>query len=493
MDLSPQEVDCLRTEAENLEFTLQHLSNRRCLILRQINAAKSTARVLPTETLSTILAFACRQPNLDDIKAQPNLGNHCSRDILRFSHVSSRWRSVAFSIPQLWKIMTIQVHAFLDIQRSADVLALHFRNAKAQPFSLCVCYPLEEGIHINLDPITDILFQEQHSERVAWLELRGWYPRAWLSRISHNFPNLKHIRCDDAAPRNPFLYLNPPDSAPHLTPPNLESLSLSRCLVIIETSWEKITRVNLTSQLIWTCAQILFQCPNLVEFRCTRTFHVTEEEEEPIPEPFIVAIHTFPYLTHIEWGYQSTDWDRAILRHIRLPALKYMSWYSYVYHVDMAGYVASFFDVLSSAQATLEELHLLGQTFWNENQLQQLLSPLKHVHHISLDKGEGNAAGALVSVLTRPGFEGEDNLPSLRALTIGFCLDEWNLHGTENHLSWLSIRVVEMLQNRLTKSSQFVVDIRMDWTEGAQERVRKMIRDGADLKVLDDGEEVEWL
>lgn len=494
MDLLPEEIDDLHIEAKNLDFTLQHLTERRSLIMRQLNAAKSSTRALPTETLSAIFDYAC--PTLDTaiIQAAPVSWNNRSHVALKLSHVCSRWRRVAFSTSQLWQSMSILLSAHVDVQRSADILSLHARNVGVLPFSLY--FGTAWAVH-QLEPIAKVLFQKECSRKIEVLVLKNFWPREWLYHISPDFESLRQLICDDHALRNnkelPEYYQPPLDRIPNISAPNIEEIVLHRTPVTLESS--KITVVELQDLDVSICAQILFRCPNLIEFHCV-DMSFDSDSQASLTEPQITDLHVRPHLTSFAWQYGWTSWDEAIIKYIRLPALQALFWTSTVTQEEVGELFPPFLIFLFSTREALEVLHLVGETSWSEQNFRQLFAPLTQLLEFGLKFCEAGAPHNLISALTASNVDGDSKLlPSLKDLSIQSCNNGWDddFAGDLNHLAH---EAVQMLQSRLADSQvEFTLTIDQSdwWLDSVQEQVRTMIADGVKLKIFDGKDLVRWL
>ncbi|KAJ3569410.1 hypothetical protein NP233_g5069 [Leucocoprinus birnbaumii] len=495
MDLHPEEIDDLHLEAKNLDFTIQHLTERRSYIMRQLNAAKCATRALPTETLRNIFELACIPLEADITTVQPVLWNNRSRTALKFSHVCSRWRKVAFSTPALWQTIAIILQGHQDIQRIADIFALHAQNVGILPLS--VFFGAVAGVSSQLGPIGDVLLKEEYSQKIEVLILREFFAREWLYHITPKFQRLKKFICDESILRGeqriPQCYAPPPDPAPTISARNIQSLTLSRMPATLENPSETVTVVTLQNLDVAICAQVLFHCPNLIKYEC---YDIQSNTQSTLSEPQISTLQVRPHLTSFTWSFGWTSWDEAIIQHLRLPALKTLSWHSMVSMDEMNDFLHLFLPFLSSARETLEELQLDGSNEFSLQNFVHLLTPLKNVHELSTRVSYiMGIPEQLFLALEEPLNDSQNKvLPHLEYLCItSDGIDYDDFRGQFDHLAPAA---VQMLNSRLAGSqANFLlqVDDSDIWSKEFQEQVWTLIEGGANLEIHDREGKVEWL
>ncbi len=104
---SPEdEVKFITAEAHRIEDLIAYLQQERGSLLRRMNSIQSSTRSLPSELLSQIFRHA--YPLRDYFEDPPDVLDRFREDLnfhLTLASVSSQWRQVVLSTPQLWSFV----------------------------------------------------------------------------------------------------------------------------------------------------------------------------------------------------------------------------------------------------------------------------------------------------------------------------------------------------------------------------------------------------
>ncbi|KAK7041618.1 hypothetical protein VNI00_009208 [Paramarasmius palmivorus] len=147
---------------DDLQSTLLILQHKKSILKwkhYRFRALKAPIRRVPPEILSYILLITIRE----SVKTFQPHGSAYSAATL-FSQVSSRWRHIVRSTPQLWSIMSIVVHSDY---RPSDVFIHHLVRAKEAPLDVELYLEGREITHADSE-ISSLLIQR----RELWKRLR---------------------------------------------------------------------------------------------------------------------------------------------------------------------------------------------------------------------------------------------------------------------------------------------------------------------------------
>ncbi|KIJ97677.1 hypothetical protein K443DRAFT_133773 [Laccaria amethystina LaAM-08-1] len=182
-------------EYEKMTGDLQVLQKRQRWLMRKCNGLRSLVRSLPDELLSWIFTECIPTEG-----ATVSLETSVHEAPMLLCHVCSRWRSVAFSTPQLWNrlVATIGPAPPPHSSHSLKLISLvqeWFDRAKTLPLSLRFASHLN---YFECESLDDLIAQETYvphgllcplSSRLRCLDLTlGWTP-VYLEGISEELKN----------------------------------------------------------------------------------------------------------------------------------------------------------------------------------------------------------------------------------------------------------------------------------------------------------------
>ncbi|KAF9447608.1 hypothetical protein P691DRAFT_671137, partial [Macrolepiota fuliginosa MF-IS2] len=135
------EIASILTEIDRLESSLRILNNEHSLLSQRLNTLRSSARNLPSETLSLIFQFAAPPLDITSRSLRPypeeiygDEKGHYLPTIL--SAVCSHWRDVIHGTPQLWTSLVMDVVTRRGAAPKLALLQLYLGNVKNLSFSL---------------------------------------------------------------------------------------------------------------------------------------------------------------------------------------------------------------------------------------------------------------------------------------------------------------------------------------------------------------------
>ncbi|KAJ3576549.1 hypothetical protein NP233_g362 [Leucocoprinus birnbaumii] len=298
---------------------------------RKINAVNAGTRQLPNEILAKIFKYAC--PAIDFDKRivcrgtsdclvdywfdddQPTTdrefrayGSGPPKKPARFSPtylgaVSSRWRHIAWSTPQLWTSKVVKFDKKTDAARQLDILRLYCTNVGTMPLEIELdLRPLKRKE--ILQAVSELLFTHL-CQKLHLLRIRG-APNAWTPLFSNvAFPYLQELSIGWEWSYGPLPFSFGIPGAILQQPP------------IIPLS---IRILHLHHVRASVCANILLLSPWIEELYCYSCKDDAEEDEE---EVWLKARHTNLNLKKFGWHFlPNSDWNEAILAYLVLPNLE---------------------------------------------------------------------------------------------------------------------------------------------------------------------------
>ncbi|KAF5361906.1 hypothetical protein D9756_002820 [Leucocoprinus leucothites] len=161
---TPREDEC-----RFIESTLSHISTEvdallaeKARLSRRLNTLRSRTSVLPPETLTAILEYAC-------------LGQH-ERSAL--ASVCAHWYQVVHTTPSLWASVSLRYTR----RNGVEFLLYHHRNAKCAPLSVELRETQRNGRPAQQESVIDPLFRtllKDIAHDLRSLVFHGICPRLW--------------------------------------------------------------------------------------------------------------------------------------------------------------------------------------------------------------------------------------------------------------------------------------------------------------------------
>ena len=335
------EVLVVQSQVKRIDREIQRLSAQRVLLQRRLNSIAASTVVLPYEILSHVFKLVC--PPLD-VTATTELGSTPADSVakhggltyptmpLSLAAVSSQWRDIALTTPQLWSSAAFTLYQSRNIPNARALQALATRSAPC-PLSLSLIFATtdeaRDRLGNDIPPSLDVLrVFLSHSTRWGSLKIDG-LPPEWI-------PVLRQAR--NATPRLHHLWLCPYDNsreqqildifthAPHLRRVTLDNTFLSAILL----PWSGLTHLKVSWVSIDECAEMLRRCPSLVECDFSRILSNAEfhplprslsldaaSDTDPSAAPLILeSLHT------LAWSYAGDAWEFQLFDRIRFPHLR---------------------------------------------------------------------------------------------------------------------------------------------------------------------------
>ncbi|KAF5346265.1 hypothetical protein D9756_011269 [Leucocoprinus leucothites] len=351
-----EEIMYINRETRRLEELIRNLENQKAELLQRLNALNSPVNSLPVETLSTIFEFVCPPYDLDtrihlltrdQSKFSPKPDN--AVDLMEPEHlqlvlgaVSARWRSVVRATPRIWTSIVLDVST-TDTEHTSAFMRLCLENSGQLPICLTLDYSVDFG---HSDPGVLVHESVDHLVIDNLSRCRGLHlthpPAAWFS----HFPSLSQLAdCSIDGHRQFGTEL----VLPRATPLRRFAIRVPerRAQTLLQLPWSGITSLAISQMEFQYAAQMLLNCPNLIEFRCCQSRR-PGAINTPVTLVGPVVLQVLEVLELSTVG--DCDWARAIVQHLRTPSLRQLQWKGF--H-DPPGPLQAFFDNLPSTLTTV--------------------------------------------------------------------------------------------------------------------------------------------
>ncbi|KAF5352816.1 hypothetical protein D9756_006141 [Leucocoprinus leucothites] len=482
------EIEQVRSEIEGLNSLLDVLTQKRVVLLQRLNYLQSTVSVLPPETLALIFKSACTAntynsrhsvgitsitplPRAFDWEEDEKAGSvkpyHCTQLIL--SAVSSRWREVTHSTPQLWATLELDGSKERTVKQQFTILRHFLHYSRQLPFSLSVRFARQSFL---LDETMGLIYKNKN--RIQSLRLVQ-APESWMQHV----PLLPYI-AEFHAKYCLWAELQVPGKCSHLTVD--EHYGDVRLMTYHTLTVLRLRRVSVDVAL-----NLLRQCPNLIEYRNREPEVYLHDEIELPTEPFSLAqLETF------EWhAYATTNviFDEAMCAFAHLPVLRELVW------GEMAGgdysYALPLFERLPSS---LSSLTLVGCSVENSIATLDFVPDGLSIDCITLSRCK-DALSVISRLKERPNSS-TWRLPKLNSIFI---------HSTPSVVA-LDSALADLLEGRSSKGAlgTFRIEISSDSrdqvhnhsvfrTPETRQRFREVVAGGIELEIVENGEIADWL
>ncbi|KAF9443284.1 hypothetical protein P691DRAFT_421597 [Macrolepiota fuliginosa MF-IS2] len=510
--LAGEQVAC---PLKHSESPLDRSGEVRGATLREVNAGQSATRSLPLEILGHVFMFACPSVNIlreneEEIDWQLESRVPTSEQnpyfAVALSSLSTHWRAAALSAVSLWTSMELEVQE-VKLRQQIAILCLYLSHAKNVPFSLKLSFteqrkadcdtqrslqsplPTFSPQHlrdlicpeIGLDPLRHLIFIES-AEKFGTLYLHS-APPEWLASISPSLSKLEHI----------VLWWNHNDSGPvpRFIGADLGGLSRLRSISIskiptIRPIPSSVTAVYLQQVPADVCAQILVECPHLVELICsypagTGLWHLP-------PPVWLRQPLVCERLTHFGWtSLIFGGWERAIMQHVRLPVLEHLEWGPWNTDADVM--LQLFFHNLGN---TLISLALDNSSISDPASLDAIFNCTPNLQYLRFSHVMDTVLPVLFWTLTPEQPSSSTPFPYLEEVGLVDIFGQENVSQT--HLCEIFLEFVQAW--RLRGMDYFVLDIwnyDFEWSPEVCRELVDIVEDGFDLSIFQDDKEVQWL
>ncbi|KAF9451155.1 hypothetical protein P691DRAFT_808640 [Macrolepiota fuliginosa MF-IS2] len=493
-----EEVRRVDQELRRFEGMLRESHKQRVQLLRRLNAIHSRTRLLPDEVLSLVF-----QSIALPMKKYPDdclLGPKFFPVLL--GSVSYHWRQVAWSTPSLWSTLRLDVPKAEHLQRSAAaMLAFCLRNVAFFPVTLTLKF--EPGSRLSdIDHISEVLFRDENTRKIRNLHL-AHPPGSFLSHCFCPFSQLLELSIQ--APRDMGECRSPLFAGA----PLLRRISLSDSLRALVLPWSTVTFIELKRVSILSALHCLLHAsPSLAEFHFTILDHNHEGNPPQMPDTL-----TFPHLECLTWSFRPNQFSDLFLRRIRLPVLRSLVWHQNDYGGgrEWVSGVHIFFQNLSSAPLTtltLSQMFEYTRMFPSAPEpsiIEYIYLHTPHVEILRLDDLRESSLSNALSLLIPTSSTVEHHLPKLRAIEVTDCSNDYYLQGGGTSRGYRKIlddhvlfKVVMLLRDHGTEGLGLTIDFnggvtRVEWPMELKEALRAIVRDGANISVLEKGKRVDWL
>lgn len=272
--------------------------------MERTESTRSTSISLPDEILAIIFIYACPSnkfqsrfsharalDTIDYYRSHEREGlQYCTLPIV-LSSVSSQWRRVSWSTPQLWRTLAVRVTNG-TAEQVASLLCLYLQNSGNHPVSLELDFRQEPTMRVDrprtprshtgvftpydTDPIKNVLFENKGwnisvlrliAPPIEWFSLLGRLQQ--LELLLFGWPE---EGANNPSPIDPaFGYL-----------PCLRHLTIKGVWPDIETQPEAITTLDLESVPIDVCVAFLIRCPYLTEYHARRPLHPPHQSQHSV-------------------------------------------------------------------------------------------------------------------------------------------------------------------------------------------------------------------
>ncbi|KAJ3565225.1 hypothetical protein NP233_g7774 [Leucocoprinus birnbaumii] len=471
---------------------------QRALLLRKLNLIQPAIARLPYEMISNIFKLLTPSPidacTLSIASRSQRAPLSAYYVPLLLSAVSMQWREIAYSTPSIWT--SVHWTSSLKERFPPWLLLIYIRNSGNLPLHLSLSLrPSGKSKHL-VDPIIDAELI-QNMPRIRALELGG-PPTSWDTYF-HKLTSVVDLALDFEG-----------DDFRH-------NISLDRCTTLrhvylqsqtansrFRLPWN-LTHLDVSLQSIDRALKILCRCPNIVELYFG--YSESPSDDDPGIDLWFEGPIFFNHLEVFTWSIPDTaetwEWAHAFMDVARMPVLRKLSLLMEDHHHDASSYALTtieyrFFERVSRTVSTLA-LNILAAGsifpcfFSSDSALENLTisdSAIAVVADLAAalmpkDSGAGKQAPRLKMLkLTGVFMEIEGEEPRI---SVKYILDIQPFHLQ---------KLVTALERRLAGRDEFCIEfsrLSPQWTYSFQNRLRKMVKNGVKLDIVEDGNHVDWL
>lgn len=465
-------------------------------LLRHHNHHSSPIYTLPLEILSAIFRLTCMSKTVStghrDVWQMFN--DSPNYRVIILSCVSSRWRQVVHSMPELWSTVTLD-SSNRTIWVNNALLQHYLKHTHTLALSIVNYLRVVE----NWEPITSVLFSPDNFDKITTLRIKGGPVLEWLANISQ----LTQVQ-------NLCLQYYGASNTQTLLILNLQTMqSLRRVYIDIGRLNSKQVKFPSSVEAVYLYdahpdarTALLYQCPNLTE--ACMTSHCSYA-----PSAFAAPL-TLGSLETLRWSVDAGLTNLTSIQNLHLPTLKRLHLYNG--HKVQPIPVIAFCNQVSQTLVSLKLNYFAG---WRADDFEHLFySGLPHLQVLKLRFWPLSELIMASRTLTPSDVQlcrNEVPLPCLQhlmmrdviidGLDFDRVLDQFHPRPTDPTSCILSL-FLEMLRRRVSgESAPFYLDLpalwesqqqRLEWTVELQDEFRQGIR-GRDITILQEGKVLEWL
>ncbi|KXN82351.1 hypothetical protein AN958_02660 [Leucoagaricus sp. SymC.cos] len=486
---SADEIAHIRAEMRCIDNPLFKPHEERAALLRCLNAVRSSTRVLFPEILSLIFQHASPAPDffLEEGNVWPEHEPNPSFHLVVGS-VSSLWREIVDSTPNLWTSIRVKTRSVQHTRRWTVFLLKSFEKSRSLPIDIAflrIGSSWQDSNHLFSSEVDEVLLKNCH--RIRSLRLSHSIPLKWISTI----PGLTGLR-DLSIQSSQFI--------PHLS--LLSNSLLNRLRVetpirplFLPTIPTSLTVLRLSHVPIDLCMQFLVNFRELVEFRC---YYPAPLDHDHTTSVLFNQI-SLDKLEVFQWTFLPEPFDsldHLILTRFEFPRLKTLSF------VELLGAFhqydeAVLTDFLRRLPLTLKDLEFYGiehLSFLRDRLIPHIRKETQVISIFLRRCSESFLCDILSGLLRTNG--GPIPLLHLNKILVESCMTNTEQAKVSDSLRRLTGRyLVEVLQQRCDVTDQFTFAVAfvscLDWGQDTVDDLRRLVDEkGLGLRVLHQGVDI---
>lgn len=528
------EVAHIWEAVEHIDEAVERLVRKRTALLQHLNASQASTRVFPQEILSTIFEHTCppvdlggRPFNTESVN-RPEGSARTGGDIIPFSPiilgaVSSHWREVAWSTPQLWTSMSRDITMW-NARSTANFLKLYLQNVSNMPFSLDLDFrnkrapavtprrrlgsrwlmdwgswsrPSDQPDYVTnplpLEPLRDMIFVENPA-KIIELRLNN-PPTEWLTYFSSNLSKLETLFIGWSTKSDAE---STADHFPFGSVPGLRKVTIYNTAAIITRPCLPLNPLTVTSLEIRKiqypdAIHALLHFPNLSCLKLEDVF-LPQTLRSSSSQPSILPFTRQAHLKTLDWAFPKhaptqrlADCVRQFCQSIRLPSIQNLS----LFNLSAEAIIDSgFHTFLSQLPSTLTSLSLSLPNIHFINAVHPFIACLpfmpQSISHLRIKECCPSLASSFFDSISDPSYDA--TLPVLTWIEF----IDMNARHPRNCTQGCQLNPVPFLEFLRYKKSQGCVQLRATidcntcrpdrWDPEVQEEITLFMDEGFDLE-----------
>jgi hypothetical protein len=449
---------------------LNALRNTLHLRLYQLQNLLSPVHALPVEVLSSIFKQVIGSIGFSFLGPDPY--RLCLRQALVLSSVTTHFRYVAFSTPELWKKIPLALHRTGPEATGKASALLQHCTALASNVDVSISdklklkRPVRSAIGVLLTPDT--------VRKIKAFRLYSSHaPKLWIDKLkASSFPMLDTLTLDCQPWKNVALDLGTLNNVTRLVIQNAAGSTVSS--FIIPLSIRHLEIIDVPQQFF---VSLLYHCPNLVECISTINYRYLLDGTK-FAKPL-----TLNHLKRLTLDVMILLETGSSAQHFHLPSLEYLH-FRRISGDQLPGVVSLCRNV--SATLTTLKIHPISETLEYDDLCQLCRLPFPKLRELEFCPSRSGLRSSLLNVvraLTPPDVESDTSrsqmFPSLRYLYLG------SSFHMEPHF------LVDMLKKwRVGETSYFHLNVSYSWD--ADETWSPELREELRRAIHDRQIEVTW-